>query len=454
MNQRWHRHVALALVLVAIMLAPVAQLGRVAGAQEATPTDEHGKSSLGAAQPATPVPGAQTWHVLVNNVSPDGENWSFNTFYPDILQAHPGDTIVFSLAPNPQAFHTVHVLTVGMTVLEWYSGFSGGFVQSDLTRPGGRQSPYFAIEAATPCGRAGQDPCLFNADDVGVPGEEFGLNSGVLVNPPPDGGEGNTSFTITLDPGLLPGPYYVTSDADGTTMSGRIDVVAPDQPVQTADEVAVAAQRQYEADLACLAGLDRVSNPPEASNPEGTKTWQAAAGVSGSNKPWLSINEFGPSQMAIIAGDTVTWTNQGPGAVPHTVSGFAGTPGTVPDLSPYQPGCMTSSGELQLPPPGSFPPDIWNTCLGMDPAGNPNQVNNLTEASQPSAPSGDPYTDGERTSGILLPQEYLDSPVGAGLPFESSYSVTFPNPGTYHYHCAIHPGMTGVVVVLPKPQAF
>ena len=131
------------------------------------------------------------------------------------------------------------------------------------------------------------------------------------------------------------------------------------------------------------------------------------------------------------------------------------TPDAIPqDLSPYQPGCMTSSGEQQLPPPGSFPPDIWNTCPGLDPLGNPNAVNNLTEASQPSAPSGDPYTDGERTSGILLPQEHLDSPVGAGLPFESSYSVTFPNPGTYTYHCAIHPGMTGTVVVIPKPQAF
>ena len=85
---------------------------------------------------------------------------------------------------------------------------------------------------------------------------------------------------------------------------------------------------------------------------------------------------------------------------------------------------MTSSGELQLPPAGSFPPDIWNTCPGSE-------VNNLTEFSQPSAPSGDPYTDGERTSGILLHQEYLDSPIGDGLPFASSYSVTFPNPGTY-----------------------
>ncbi len=79
-------------------------------------------------------------------------------------------------------------------------------------------------------------------------------------------------------------------------------------------------------------------------------------------------------------------------------------------------------------------------------------MNNLTESSQPSAPSGDSYVDGERTSGILLPQEYLDSPIGAGLPFASSYSVSFPNPGTYSYACAIHPGMIGTVVVIPKPH--
>ena len=85
----------------------------------------------------------QTWHVLVNNVSPEGENWSFNTFYPDYLQVHPGDTIVFTLAPNPQAFHTVQILTVGMTPMEFYQGFPGGFRQPDPTRPGEWQSPYF-----------------------------------------------------------------------------------------------------------------------------------------------------------------------------------------------------------------------------------------------------------------------------------------------------------------------
>jgi len=296
---------------------------------------------------------------------------------------------------------------------------------------------------------------------------------------PAGGGEGNRSYTAVIDPETRPGSYYVMSDVDGPTMIGRIDVVPPDQPVQSASALEEAAQRKYDADLAWLAGLDGINFPPEASNPDGTKTWQVAAGsgpimapgsawagagsVASSQgtphaysseapqpraqpRPWLAINEFAPSQMVVIAGDTVTWTNTSPSAVPHTVSGFASTPDATPqDLSPFQPGCMTSSGELQLPPAGSFPPDIWNTCPG-------GEVNNLTEASQPSAPSGEPYADGERTSGILLPQEYLDSPIGKGLPFTNSYSVSFPNPGTYHYECAIHPGMTGTVVVIPKPQ--
>jgi plastocyanin len=462
MNEPMRRRAVMLLILAAALLVPATQLGLKAGAQvAATPVG---------AQLATPVPGAQTWQVLVNNVSPEGENWSFSTFYPDHLQVHPGDTIIFTLAPNPQAFHTVHVLALGMTPLEFYSGFSGGFIQPDLTRPGGWQSTFFQNEANSPCGRAAQDPCLFvdNPDDI-----SFGLNSGVLVNPPP-GGEGNTSFTVTFDPALRLGAYYVMSDADGPTMSGRIDVVAPDQPVQNVAELEATAQRQYEADLAWLAGYDRIDYPAEASNPDGTKTWQAHAGdgqvvtadsasmaESGSrgyapgtpqapqaaqHKTWLSINEFAPSQMVVIAGDTVTWTNHSPGAAAHTVSGFASVPDAIPqNRSPYQAGCMTSSGELRLPPAGSFPPDIWNTCPGSE-------VNNLTELSQPSAPSGDPYTAGERTSGILLNQEFLDSPIGDGLPYSSSYSLTFPNPGMYFYECTIHPGMTGAMVVLAKPM--
>ena len=431
MNEPQHRRAVLVLVLVLTMLGGMTQLGRVAGAQEATPIS---------AQAATPVPGAQTWRVLVNNVSPDGENWSFNSFYPDHLRVHPGDAIVFTLAPNPNAFHTVMVLNQDITPLEMYQGFAGGFARPlDPSQPDRLQSTYFST-GLPPCGRAGQDPC-----PVGPP-VEFGVSSAVLVNPPPGSGQANTSFTVTVDPAAALGPYFFTSIVDGPTMSGWIDVVAPDQPVQSAGELAAAAQRQYEADLVWLASHDRVTNPPEASNPDSTKTWQVDAGSGSPDNPRVSINEFSFPAKVVHAGDTVTWTNRSPAAVAHTVSGFASTPDTVPDLSPYQPGCMTSTGELQLPPAGSFPPDIWNTCPAME-------VNNFTAFSQPSAPSGDSYTDGERTSGILLPQEYLDSPIGEGLPFASSYSVTFPNPGTYAYRCAIHPGMEGTVVVVPQPFA-
>ena len=450
-NERRHRRVVLALVLIAILVVPLAHLGRVAGAQEATPTAAQLATPTGAPL-ATPVPGAQTWHVLVNNVSPEGENWSFNSFYPDHLRVHPGDAIVFSLAPNLNAFHTVMVLKQDLTPLELYEGFAGGFVRPlDPSQPDRLQSTYFETGLVPPpCGRPDQDPCPISTAAF----LEFGVSSGVLVNPPPGSDQISTSYTVTLDPALPLGPYFFTSLVDGPTMIGWIEVVAPDQPVQSAGDLAAAAQLQYEADLVWLASHDRVTNPAEASNPDSTKTWQVDAGSGSPDNPRLSINEFSFPAKVVHAGDTVTWTNRSPGAVAHTVSGFAPTPDAIPQgLSPYQPGCMTSSGEMRLPPAGSFPPAIWNTCPGLDAQSFPQAVNNLTEASQPSAPSGDPYTEGERTSGILLPQEYLDSPIGEGLPFASSYSVTFPNTGTYAYRCAIHPGMEGTVVVIPPPMA-
>ena len=184
---------------------------------------------------------------------------------------------------------------------------------------------------------------------------------------------------------MPPGPYYMMSNVDGPVMSGLIEVVALDQPVQGQEALDAAAELQYQADLLALAALDRISGPAESSNPDGTKTWQVAAGLGDENAPGLSVNAFARAQLVIIAGDTVTWTNQSPGAVAHTVSGFGASRETIPrDLSPYQPGCMTSSGELQLPPAGTFPTDIWNTCAGAE-------VNNFTEFSLPSAPSGDPY---------------------------------------------------------------
>ena len=116
----------MAAAVAAVAVAAVAGGG---GGQGAAGTPEAVASPAVAGSP-------QTWHVLVNNVSPAGENWSFNSFYPDHLQAHPGDTIVFTLAPNPNAFHTVMVLIQGETPLEMYQGFAGGFVQPNPNQTG------------------------------------------------------------------------------------------------------------------------------------------------------------------------------------------------------------------------------------------------------------------------------------------------------------------------------
>ena len=59
MNERRHSRTVLVLVLFVAMLAPVAQLDRGAGAQEATPSGPNMGTPVGA-QPATPVPGQRS----------------------------------------------------------------------------------------------------------------------------------------------------------------------------------------------------------------------------------------------------------------------------------------------------------------------------------------------------------------------------------------------------------
>ena len=101
MHVRWRNRAVLVVVLVAALLAPLAQLEWEAGAQSATPAAATPAAATPAAGTAL-VPGAQTWQVLVNNVSPEGENWSFNTFYPDYIEAHPGDRIVSRWRRTPR----------------------------------------------------------------------------------------------------------------------------------------------------------------------------------------------------------------------------------------------------------------------------------------------------------------------------------------------------------------
>jgi plastocyanin len=405
------------------------------------------------AQTATGAQPAQHWQVQVDNISPAGHNWSFNSYYPSRLQAHAGDSITFTVAKNPNAFHTVELLAPALMPEQGYPGFAFRDEDDDpptLEATFFNSKPFFGASPSTLCGRGQNEPCVFMGTST------VALKSGVLVNPPPDGsGAGNPSFTLRLDGGVPPGTYFFVCLVHGPSMSGSIDVLPPSQPAQTADVLKADADRSYTADLDRLDGLARsIQSPTVQTTPTGSRSWGLAAG-GGSPDTRLSIDEFGVHSLFIRPGDTVTWTNMSPSITAHTVTGFGtqfGQP--APRLDPYQPVCggpdPDQNGETAPDtffPPGSgrFAPDIWNDCLPWQ------QEDHLTDYSLPSVDSGSTYTSGAVTSGLLLNQDFLSGPIGYGLPFASTFTLAFPTAGTYTYACMIHYGMVGTIVVTPTP---
>jgi len=99
--------------------------------------------------PRTAPAGVQNWQVQVDNTSPAGHFWGFNAYYPEHLQAHPGDSITFTTAAMPDVYHTVTLLAARMTPLQAYSGVAGGFSFPDEDAPGepDLQTSYFIKRA-------------------------------------------------------------------------------------------------------------------------------------------------------------------------------------------------------------------------------------------------------------------------------------------------------------------
>jgi len=384
------------------------------------------------AQPPQPAQGPVTWQDQVDNLTPEGHVWGFDTYYPNRLQAHAGDTVTWTVANNPNAFHTVTLAPAGATPAMAFPGFVG----PDTDEPGKANFTFFVGEPAAPCGRASQAPCAFDGTTM--------VNSGILVPPPPPevgGGQGNLTFTATLSPRLAPGTYYFFCLVHGPDMSGSIDVLPPGDPAQSAASLAADAQRQYQADLLSLSNAAvAIQTPTMTPNGDGTTTWGVAAG--GGNDPRLTIDEFGVHGLVIKAGDTVKWTmnSSAPGEI-HTVTGFATAPGQEPpELDVFDVACSGPGGADTYAPPSAYQFDFWSSCQGQE-------ESHSTQYAQANLPSGSAYTGGDVTSGILIIPAAVGTP---GIPFGATYALSFPNPGTYEYACTIHEGMVGEITVLPR----
>jgi plastocyanin len=135
----------------------------------------------------------------------------------------------------------------------------------------------------------------------------------------------------------------------------------------------------------------------------------------------LDFNGFFPTITKIHVGDSVSWSINGF----HTVSFLAGGQAPPPPILPSS--SILLSGQLDA----AKAPFWFN--------GQPQQIINPTTA----FPSGGNTYDG---SGFL--SSGTPSPEGPPKPFV----VKFTKAGTFTFNCLVHPGMKGVVKVLPKSK--
>lgn len=181
-------------------------------------------------------------------------------------------------------------------------------------------------------------------------------------------------------------------------MQGVVDVVEPGEDYTTVEEAAAIAQQESELVLSLVDELrtEGQSGFTQSVQDNGATLWTVPVGAL-TNSPIgpLELTEYYPAELKIKAGDAVLWK----AAAPHSVTFLSGEALPVPE--------------------------------GGDPA--------LIPAARPS----DTYTgQGFYHSGTFA--------LGPGAPTE--FQLTFTQPGTYEYTCALHGpiGHNGMVIVEPR----
>ena len=140
---------------------------------------------------------------------------------------------------------------------------------------------------------------------------------------------------------------------------------------------------------------NKASSSTTATTVKAPKDIQIGAGMNDPKDSTIAVLQFMPAKVTVAVGTPVNW--QWSGTEPHSVT----------FLAPGQ----------QLPPPGSDP-----------------------SLFQPSPKAG-PFT----VDGTSMVNSGLQ-PLGPGTP--TTFQASFSKPGSYSYHCVIHPQMVGEIDVV------
>ncbi len=229
------------------------------------------------------------------------------------------------------------------------------------------------------------------------------VNSGFMDKTPEDPDlKPSVEFSLTFDePGLYPylcqiHPY----------MRGAV-AVEPATTATVADQEEIDRQAGAEGDLllSWVTAIKEVGQTPRSDTlADGSHVWYVDAGANNAGDPSASAYEFMVKDLTVDAGDTVVWAS-------HDFHSVTFAP---------------------------VPPDPFYVVFKPQPEGQSLRVVN-PQVLVPAKPSQ-----------VYDPAQYYNSGlIGPGMPDGSTWSLTFEEPGTYRYRCAVHGdfGMEGTIIV-------
>jgi len=186
---------------------------------------------------------------------------------------------------------------------------------------------------------------------------------------------------------------------------------------------------------------------PSSNQTQDNEPVKVSAGGGNGTAPWTI---YTPQSIDIKAGQSITWDNPTTVGEPHTVTFVRDNNTMAGVVSPL--GVSNTTEFITLPPGSNNEPilipgtDGTNTLIAInartfnpvviDSNGNVNFMNPNTNYTMTG-------TEKYVNSGWFLPNGFEQEFPGAG----NKFTVTFENPGTYHYLCILHPWMVGTVNV-------
>lgn len=362
--------------------------------------------------------GAQTYSVNVDGKS-DKFNLATLAYFPKELSVHPGDTIEFKEVFTGEP----HTVTFGKLV-------DAGLAAVDKAGPPGEGGPsgppppemqklpdiFGPPPTFDPLNQSAAQPCFIEAGDPpvsptgGAPacpkadqpefsGSQNFYNSGYLAE--------DETFTVKFAENAKPGSYNFMCLVHREMMRGKVTVAGPEAAIPSPDEVEEKGREQLAKTEDALSKTHEDMQKATAEN--------AFAGGGSQAVMDALVAEFGPEEVSVPTGGTVTWNV----FLFHTIA-LNPPEDAIVDLIQESDGTVRQNEKAVTPSKAPNPPPIV-----FGPGGKPSTVEATWDGTG-----------------------YFNSGTMASFPgAEVTYKIRFTKAGTYQLQCTLHPEMEGTVKV-------